>query len=337
MQSQKTHYVLIIITFVFFFCFIVAYKYFDIKQVSEQTHSFPNPTNQIRSSIVWPKDITFANFENITIKDISSSECKTNKGEYINCLSEVYLTNKNTGVKSLILTTDNLVTDSRLPEFSNGSLYVVKRTGNAKYPSDNWTDELWQYKENQPGKLIHSYKGLTFSASPDGQYICIVTEQNVLVIKNSGPIAKQYPRNQLYVSSYENEGHDIVAWWNEDLWINSNFGPSVTGLIKIKLTDFSVSKYDFTGLKIGTEFKLNAESEKIVYSNYPAIFDQETDEYYQRSKLPVKLSVYDLNTKTSKVISTSVFKRFNPTWVDSKTIKYNSPTSDQSITYSDSR
>jgi hypothetical protein len=65
--------------------------------------------------------------------------------------------------------------------------------------------------------------------------------------------------------------------------------------------------------------------EKIAFSDYPAMYDVDSAQEYERSGAKVNLVVYDLKTKAQEQIATSITKKFEPKWIDENTLEYNNP------------
>jgi len=255
------------------------------------------------------------------------------------CTNDVYLKDKSTGNEIYILTTDNLLrNDSRVPEYRNGYIFLPKRVGNDNYPSNDWTDELWVYTDKNQGKKILSNKGFTYLVNPSASKIAIkYGDSNPLkinVIDKNGNILKQYNQDNFKDIKQFVASLDLVEWENDNiLWLL--LGGGSLNYQNISSLDTSLDKattYDLSKLNIGAELEFNAKLKKIAYSTFPVMFDSTTADEFIKSGQKVYLYLYDLNTKSSKLISTSVVKAFKPQWISDTIIEYNDPNSDKRIT-----
>lgn len=210
-------------------------------------------------------------------------------------------------------------------ELNNNNLFLIRRIGYDGYPDDTWTDELWMYKPSMEGKKLYSAKGLDFRVSPNGEMIGIVTNDFFRLLDRDGNVIKSFEPNEIIANAKTSPMFGFHAWGEVAIWLDNTLGPSLTGIAKINTKTFSITKYDLTGLLAGPEFSVNIQKEKIAFSNYPALFDEGTAADYQRGGAKVNLVVYDLNTKVQEIISTSITKKFNPTWVDEDTLEFDRP------------
>jgi len=94
-----------------------------------------------------------------------------------------------------------------------------------------------------------------------------------------------------------------------------------------------MTSYDVTQLSIGDEYELNANTGKIVYSDYPSFFTEDNRQQFLNSGREVKLFLYDLNSKNLQIIATSITKPFSPKWLDNYTIEYDDPNGGTRIKY----
>ncbi|HBB28564.1 MAG TPA: hypothetical protein DC000_04825, partial [Clostridiales bacterium] len=68
-------------------------------------------------------------------------------------------------------------------------------------------------------------------------------------------------------------------------------------------------------------------------SDIPFLRDTIQYDQFKNSEKKVNLYLKNLFTKKEKYITSSVAKKFNPIWIDNKTIEYNSPNKDCRIFY----
>lgn len=227
-------------------------------------------------------------------------------------------------------------------ESHNGNIYLIRRMEPAageEWTDDNWADELWKYDENNEGKKLYSCQGLDFRVSPNEKYISILDHNELCIIDANGNKVKKYTIEELSNGEYKNEDElqvDVQGWSDDsqNFWggVNDLYLP--LQLFKISTGDWSRTEYDITQLSIGgAEFILNTNIGKIVFSDYPVIFDDISTSEFEASKEKVTLYYYDLIEKKLMPIDSSVAKMFNPQWIDDFTIEYDNPKGQDRIRY----
>jgi len=77
---------------------------------------------------------------------------------------------------------------------------------------------------------------------------------------------------------------DLLAWGPGALWLSNTFGPSLAGLVRIDSATFAPTKFDLLQLHAGSEFAVDVVSERLVYSDYPALFDADSLQAYERGE-----------------------------------------------------
>lgn len=254
-----------------------------------------------------------------TKTDVYLKDPKTNKENFYITLSDIYRNHYHNA------------------EYHNGNLYIIHRIGGdfGYETNPNWIDELWKYNQQKQGAKLFSNRGLDFRVSEDEKFVAIVgsgnndvTDEKLTFIKNDGTSLKSFNPNQLGMDSFR-----LIRWVNSIFWISSGFGPGIQSIAKIDAINFQSTKFDVSNLSITVdEFDLNSTKEKIAFSNYPAMFDVDSVQEYERSETKVNLIVYDLNSKGQQIITTSIAKRFEPKWLNENTLEYNNPSGAERIT-----
>jgi hypothetical protein len=261
----------------------------------------------------------------VVVKENSSDKTKT----------DVFLKDPKTGQETFFITLSDIYRGHyHNTEYHNGNLYIIHRTGgDSGYQTNpNWTDELWRYNQQKQGQKLYSVRGLDFRVSDDEKMIAIVTNEEFTLLNNSGGKIKTFQSSEVVVNPQNSPMFGFLAWGTNSIWIDNTFGPSLAGLVKIDTQTYSITKYDLSGLPAGPEFVINVCKEKIAFSNYPAMFDVDTVQEYERSGAKVNLVVYDLKSKTQQIIATSITKKFEPKWLDENTLEYNNPNGTGRIT-----
>lgn len=128
--------------------------------------------------------------------------------------------------------------------------------------------------------------------------------------------------------------YDVKPVWSKNnLWFPAGPTAFVEAVIKIDSNTFQITKFDLSDVYITkSEFDLNPTKERIVFSNFPAIFDADSVEEFRASKKTVTLFVYDLNNKSKEAIATSITKEFHPKWIDENTLEYDKPSGEGRVT-----
>jgi hypothetical protein len=248
--------------------------------------------------------------------------------------TDVYIQNVSTNEKTLFITLDNVYRDHyHVGEYHNGNLYIIRRMG---YPGDNWSDELWRYDPQGNGTKLISRRGLDFRVASDGNSIAVgypTTEDNsnrIAFISNNGEVIQE-----INIDPTGNYLDQLDKWTDDNsrFWGELQLGPTPKYIYQITTTSWDVKKYDVSQLSIGDEFELNANTGKIVFSDYPVFFDVDSKEQFINSGKEIHLFLYDLNSQTSQIIATSITKQFSPQWLDNNSIEYKDPDSETRITF----
>lgn len=242
--------------------------------------------------------------------------------------TDIYLKDPKTGQETFYITLSDIYRNHyHNAEYHNGNLYIIHRTGgDTGYQTNpNWTDELWRYNQQKQGQKLYSVRGLDFRVSDDEKLIAIITNEEFNLLNNSGSKIRTFQSNEVVANPENSPMFGFLAWGQSSIWLDNTFGPSLVGLAKINMTNYAVTKYDLSELPAGPEFAINVYKEKIAFSNFPAMFDVDSAQEYERSGAKVNLIVYDLNSKSQQTIATSITKKFEPKWLDETTLEYNNP------------
>jgi hypothetical protein len=237
--------------------------------------------------------------------------------------TDITVTDRATGAQIYAMTASEVYRSHyHSAEYRNGHLYIIRRRGEN---TDAWTDELWKYDREKHGVAIFTNKGLDFRVSPDGQFVAVVgggESGPLTLLRSDGSVLKVIGPNQLSLESFKPIGWAGSAFWVKD----PHVGDAVRHIVRIVLPDGQTTTFDVSTLPIdGDDFALNPISERVVFSNRPFSYDVTSESEYVASHATVTLSVYELNTKRTQVIATSVTQAFNPRWVSADTIEYHDP------------
>lgn len=243
--------------------------------------------------------------------------------------TEVCLKDPATGKKTRFLTISGIYTSHYHPaEYRNGYLYVIKRQGqtSAYSPDTSYIDELWRYSADGEGHRLLSLQGLDFRASNDGSRIAITGYPDktngikLYIIRSSGVVIESYSKGALNAI-----GLTFGGWVGGDLWIRDQEAVDIYGLIRIDTNTLKAQRYDLKDLDLAdSDLSFNLQSLKLAYSDYPVLFDTDSEADFVKDKTPVKLYVYDLKTHDCKQIAHTTAKPFNPKWLNESTLQYDS-------------
>lgn len=224
----------------------------------------------------------------------------------------------------------------------NGNLYIIRRIGSGDNAESNWTDELWKYTPQKKETEIFSVRGLDFRVAPNEKTIAITGDENnqLIFLADKGNELKRYNTMDFITGQESNDDSPrigLLKWSDnsENFWGTLYELSWTVTIFNININTWTVNKYDISKLSVsmGPEAALNANKGLLLYSDYPVMFDVTSVESFENSKKPVNLYVYDLKNQSQQQISSSIAKRFNPTWVDDNTIEFDAPNSTERQQY----
>jgi hypothetical protein len=209
-------------------------------------------------------------------------------------------------------------------EFRAGTLYVIRRTGDAQEAEGMWADELWKYTGPEEGVQLYTTHGLDFRAALDNRYVAVqdAQEQALIFLDPSG--------QRTYAAPYEEDFDARVALetWSSDsraFWFSRQAGPSPQSFHKIDTVLWETTSYDVPHLGIAFEYDLNPDRGMIVYSDCPMFFDADSAEAFAESDQEVSLTLYNLETGSAQVLATAIARCFNPEWTGERSVEYADP------------
>lgn len=297
---------------------VAGFYIYKNKTVSKNGQTTPTGNSITTPELTTSKPAEQSINYSVVVKENPTDKTKT----------DVYLKDPKTNQETFYITLSDIYRNHyHNAEYHNGNLYIIHRTGgDTGYQTNpNWTDELWRYNQQKQGQKLYSVRGLDFRVSDDEKMIAIVTNEEFNLLNNSGNKIKTFQSNEVVANPQNSPMFGFLAWGLNSIWLDNTFGPSLTGLAKVDITNYAVTKYDLSELPAGPEFTINVYKEKIAFSNYPAMFDVDSAQEYERSGAKVNLIVYDLKTKAQQQIATSTVKKFEPKWIDENTLEYNNP------------
>lgn len=285
----------------------------------------------------------------VVVKINPESECI--RDIYISkCRSDIYLQDKKTGKEDHVVTVDDVLrNDSRVPSYRNGNIFLIRRTGNDVYPSEDWADELWVYGQDGGGRKLFSGKGFHYSANSEGSVIALVGfyssgRYDIKTIKlirdldaqkisshilDTGKciVDKDVLSSMLFIGMNGWEGRDIV-------WGNLSGTLNAVGCFWSFDAKSGVFKY-YPLPKVFGSMSLNVEKKLSTYTDHPVFLDAESNDAWLRTNPTYNLYLYNLKNQKSILIDTisseTKNSNFEGDWVDSSKLLY--PSLNEKKTY----
>lgn len=244
--------------------------------------------------------------------------------------SDIYLKDEKLGVEEFFITLQDVYKSHyHSAEYHNGNLYILIRPGgeDSYLKNPNWTTELWRYDQQKNGVRLFSNKGIDYRVSDDEQIIAIDAHERFEILDKGGERLSVIKMSDLKTTDkMPDRGFSgFIGFGDDEIWLDTTYGPTLIGLVKIDINTYKIDKYDLTDLDTGPEYAFNMERMLLAFTNYPPIFDEGGREDYLKSAEEVNLVVYNLTTKEKTIIATSTTKRFRPVWVHETTLEYNLP------------
>ncbi|PIY95683.1 MAG: hypothetical protein COY66_06160 [Candidatus Kerfeldbacteria bacterium CG_4_10_14_0_8_um_filter_42_10] len=248
---------------------------------------------------------------------------------------DVYLVDT-LGNKKLFVSFQDLLADhANCAEYHNGNVYVIRRINYESYPdpNDDWTDELWKINGNKTEQKLFSARGLNFKVSPDESIIILGYGDGgneIALMDASTKEIRNISKEEL--GATDGAGIQFEGWSDdsEKFWGQLYHTEKPTYFSISKQTG-EISIYD-SPHSFYEEHALNFNTGIVAYSEYPFLFDTETEKEYLESEANVNFYLYNLLTKEKKLIATSVVKKFEPTWIADNTVEYNNPEYEDRLT-----
>lgn len=246
-------------------------------------------------------------------------------------LTDIFIRNEATGEETLWGSLENVYKEHyHAGEYHNGHLYIIHRLGYDGYPDEEWTDELWRYENPTSGRVLFSQQGLDFRVAPTESYAAVAfgtppDARLFFVDVATATVAKEFAPADVGGGDFY-YFLDPVAWTADGTtyWGKQTITVATLAFFKIQPGSWTVNNYDVVELAM-SEKQLNPNTGRVVFSDYPAMFDVDSVTQFEASKAAVTLFVYDLNSQALQTIATSEAKKFEPNWLNDQTIEYNDP------------
>ncbi|MBL6966680.1 MAG: hypothetical protein ISR60_09010 [Anaerolineales bacterium] len=247
---------------------------------------------------------------------------------------DVQIYNRSRGEESLFFTAENVnVEHYHHYELVNGSLYLLKRTGDTN--GDTWMDELWRYNANlgAAGELLFSSQGLDFRVAPNESFVALrypLPPDNFyqgvgFLDMAGGELVQEFAFEHID----EMLAPDLDSWADDSsaFWVSFKaMGPTPAIFSHIDIATWKASDYDLAGLNLSHEYALNPNTSQLLYSDHPTFFDAMSAQEFLESGDAVTLYRYDLmNGGAEEILAVSAARSFEPRWIDALTVEFYDP------------
>ena len=245
---------------------------------------------------------------------------------------DVQIYNRSRGEQSLSFTTENVYIEHyHHYELVNGSLYLLKRTGDIN--SENWLDELWRYNAftGEAGELLFSSQGLDFRVAPDESFVALLyplPPDNFFSGVGFLDMAGGELMQEFAFEHIDEALMPALNSWAEDssiFWVSFHHGPNPNILSRIDLATWEELDYDLANLNLSHEYALNPNTSQLIYSDHPTFFDAMSAQEFLESGDPVTMYHYDLISGEEMIFAVSDARNFEPLWIDDLTIEFYDP------------
>jgi hypothetical protein len=218
-------------------------------------------------------------------------------------------------------------------EFHDSTLYVI-REFNLEHAG--FQRELWKYTR-ESGEMLAAGLGIDFRVNGKQTYLAYCFGQNdslfILNLKARNMFQVKIPNN------FKNEIKNRNLKWLPDQgmidhlkW--STTGNIIWGMMTGTYVVLGIFSYDCTSQKLETyssprdinsEYTLNPDSGILIYTTFPAIFDEESGKEFKESKKQVSMFEFNVRTGNKSLIAVSEAERFSPVWICADTLEYTAP------------
>jgi hypothetical protein len=243
--------------------------------------------------------------------------------------TDIYIKNQKTKEEKLFITLPDVCRMSGPHEqYHHGFLYIIRTTGKIVRSAKgdclgggpDFRRELWKYGPDEQGTLIYPGTVMAYMFSNDEKVLAIDTNDDVRFLADDRKVLRTLTPTDLGLDS-----PSLYAWGSSAFWLAEGLGAGFPNLVKVEVPSFEVTKFDLTPLGIGPEVDFDPATRRIVFSEFPPLYESVSANQFHASKKTVTLFVYDLETKRKQVVATSIAREFNPKWVADETVEYDNP------------
>lgn len=210
-------------------------------------------------------------------------------------------------------------------QFAAGNIFVVHRTGGSEgYAAhDKWTDSLWVHQAAGSGVKLAEGRGLDARVSDDGRFVTVVTENEVLVLRDRKTLVTK-PLSALMPENKESLLVAPAAVGADFSWFISNRAAAQVELVRLDNDTGAIEHTDLQNDAVGASHihTVQPDNGKIVFWDSPFAFDVETATEYDKKESHIM--VFDPTThKTQTLLTLSPGKHLaDVDWQDKDTVLY---------------
>lgn len=213
-------------------------------------------------------------------------------------------------------------------EWSHGSLFAIRRIGD--YRTEDWTDELWEYRDGHEPRRIATGQGVDFRVSPDGRRI-------LLVVTDSAADAPY--RAQILDRTGKVLATRSTADYGREVFVPLDMGDSVAYLgadidedpYRWSLAADSLEPVELPEEAINDRLFL-ADRDLLVASDYPVMGDADEVEAFRKARTPVVLRAFHLRDGRRTELARAVAREFHPVPGENDSIEVDTDTPDSTMT-----
>lgn len=178
----------------------------------------------------------------------------------------------------------------------------------------------------EPAKVLMEGPFIGFRGSQDGELVAAENGELLTIMTSDGEMIDTYSYQDL-LGDYPYAYIEMEGWSsNSDfVWASIKETYEVLAYLKIDIANGSVTTYyNEKDLWYFDELALDYDSGLLAYSDYPFMFDVDSQHIFNESKQMVNLYVYNLGTMEETLIASGETNKFVPMWstYQDKTITY---------------
>ena len=202
-------------------------------------------------------------------------------------------------------------------DWSDGSLFAIRRIG---LPGmEDWTDELWEYRDGHEPRRIAAGQGLDFRVSPDGKRIAVVMSDSG---SNVADLARILDRQGAVLSerraaTYARESFSPLAMGDSIAYLGADIDED---LYRWSLGADSLVPIERPEEALDDRLIL-ADRDILVASDYPLMADAEEVDAFRKTRTPVVLRAFDLRDGRKVELARAVARVFHPVLGENGTIE----------------
>jgi hypothetical protein len=214
----------------------------------------------------------------------------------------------------------------------NRHLYAMVMIG--KYPQ--WKREFWRYDGiKKKTKLFEGKISGSFLVSDDEAYIALCdtdgTEKgNKLTILNpsDGTVLKTFSANELELAKLDDFAPlNLISFYRGALWVcdGEAVEEPISHFIRLDVGTWKINVFP-CDQNTRSSYGFNPLNHLLIYDDFPGFQDDDDYKSFKKTKTPVHLYVYDVESGKSDLIATGPAWEYKERWVGKNVFEYQDPT-----------